>query len=56
MTISAKRQLMQSRKTTMPLSTEVPHETSSSAQPMMRDRFEQSLVMRAISQPTALRS
>ena len=36
----------------IPLSTHVPHTRSSSAHPIMRDRFEQSEVIRALQNPT----
>ena len=55
-TTSASRHARNIIMIVMPHSTDVPHDKSSIAQAMMRERFEQSLVIRAISQPTALRS
>jgi hypothetical protein len=55
-TTSATFQLSQNMTHVTTTMTVKPHEISSSAQPMIRDRLLVSLVSRAISQPTALRS
>ena len=56
MTMSASCQESQSISTMIPVNAQVPKVKSRIDHAITRERLEQSLVIRAISQPTALRS